>query len=208
MAPQEPQAAEDGAPAAEPQTELGMGGRLARDWVPCQNYGTASFIPPGASLHVVLVAPRDVSIPTVASPAPTEVGVVETETEVATTRVVGQVFIAVSDDVIWEQTNLQVAERVRVGIYDNAGAFAFFANSLYSAQDANEPFLWQRYSTPSQFGNMEAQVSHPWWSVVDIRVGRRLRQDQALFYSVSNPQPAGGQTIVVKPLLRTLARLA
>lgn len=181
-------------------------GRIGRDWVPCQNYGTINTVNPSATLNIVLVAPRDVSIPTVGGSAPTDVAVVETESEVATTRVVGQVMIVSS--VVPPNFITPCAERIRVGLFDNSGATAFFANSFTNAQDANEPFLWQRFQTPSNTGNMDGGFSHPWWSVIDVRVGRRLRQDQALFYSITNRFAAGGPTLSVQLLVRTLARMA
>jgi len=171
------------------------------DWVPCQGYGTGFVVAPQDTLDILLVAPRDISLPTIAGQAPTEVAVVETESEVATTRVVGNGMIIGGD------AETLCIERIRTGIFDNAGAFAFFANSFLDPEDANEPFLWQRVSTAAGVSNNGWGI-HPYWSLIDVRVGRRLRQDQALFYSVFNNAPIGGDGINVRPFLRTLARRA
>jgi len=186
-----------------------MGGRIARDWVPIQEYGVGWSVPPQGVTNRVLVAPRDVSLPVAAGAAPTEIAVVETENEVATTRVVGQVLIVGPDSPVL------IVERIRVGILDNAGLTAFFTGDFTDGQGANEPFLWQRVSLVGSAqldGEADASrnmgpLAHPFWSVVDVRVGRRIRQDQALFYSVYNDAPVGGDAVTVRPFLRTLARL-
>jgi len=174
-----------------------------RDWVPCQAWGQGITVAPQDTVDVVLVAPRDITLPNLAAVAPTEVAVVETESEVATTRVVGQAFVIGGD-----QQNLYI-ERIRVGLFDNAGAFAFFANSFLDGEDANEPFLWQRIGTTG--GGSDANAGwlvHPYWSLIDLRVGRRLRQDQALFYSIFNNAAVGGDALTLRLFLRTLARQA
>lgn len=172
------------------------------DWVPCTSYGGSISVAPQDTLDVLLVAPRDISLPVIGGTAPTEVAVVETESEVATTRVIGMPLIFPPD------AETLIIERIRVGLFDNAGAVAFFANSFTDSDDANEPFLWQRVSVQSA-GVPNGSVSlHPYWSVIDVRVGRRLRQDQALFYSVFNGAPVGGDGMTVRPFLRTLARQA
>lgn len=179
--------------------------RVARDWVPMQEYGIGWSVGPMLIGNRVLVAPRDISLPIAAGVAPTEVAVVETETEVATTRVVGAVLLTGPDAVTL------VIERIRVGILDNAGLTAFFADDFADDQAANEPFLWQRVSVLDGSVGSERNMGptvHPFWSVVDVRVGRRLRQDQALFYSVQNLAPVGGDSLTVRGFLRTLARIA
>jgi len=177
--------------------------RMRRDWVPCQSYGAGYAVLPLQVTDIILVAPRDVTLPTIGGAAPTEVAVVETENEVATTRVIGQVLIINGDS-----GDVLVVERIRVGILDNAGATAFFADSFVDDQGANEPFLWQRVSVlPVSERNMDTG-RHPYWSSIDVRVGRRLSAGQALFYSVESQAPVGGDSITVRPFLRTLARQA
>jgi len=177
--------------------------RRQRDWVPMQGYGAGVSVPPQGTQDWILVVPRDVSLPNLAAATPTEVATVEEGTEVATTRTVGQVLIVAPGEVV------VVIERIRVGLIDNAGATAFFANSFLDPEDANEPFLWQRVSVcgGAATENMGA-FAHPWWSAIDCRVGRRLGPDQALFYSCFNNAAAGTDSITVRPFLRTLARNA
>lgn len=210
MGPQDPPAAAAGEAAPQGEEEaLAMGGRLARDWVPIQEYGVGWGVPPQGVTNRVLVAPRDISLPTAAGTAPTEIAVVETETEVATTRVVGQVLITGPD------VPTLIIERIRVGILDNAGLTAFFTGDFTDGQGANEPFLWQRVSVVGSAGGAAGAdsarnmgpLAHPFWSAIDVRVGRRLTQDKALFYSVYSDAPIGGDSITVRPFLRTLARL-
>lgn len=166
------------------------------DWVPCENWGTSIAVGAGGGFaNIVLVQPRQG-----AGATPTVTQAVEDEADIVVLRVVGQVQIS-------SAAGSTALERIRVGIRDNAGLNAFFAGSFTSGIDANEPFLWCRQqevpiSGTTYSNNMNPRV-HPWWSVIDINVKRRLNQSVALFYSVSNP---GANAITVVPWLRTYAR--
>lgn len=165
------------------------------DWVPMPAYGTSILVTPGSPLDTVLVSPRDEG-PTAVG----EVGVVETQNEVITERTVGQVHSLANED-----GGGILIERIRVGLLDDAGLAAFYADSFLDASEANEPFLWQRVTRFLDGQNNVEPFAHPFYSVVDVKVARKLQRDQALFYSV---QAFGEDTrITVTPFLRTWARI-
>lgn len=173
--------------------------RKGGDWVPCSDYGqTLSIAGPLVTIEVVLVAPRDVSLPTGASIPSADVGVIEVENDIISNRVVGQVLVSSDGPSVY-------IERIRLGILDNNGARAFYANDFTSSEDANEPFLWQRVNQmPVADFNVQI-LAHPYWSVIDCRVSRRIKPGMALFYSLQQLSPV--TTLRVVPYLRTWARV-
>lgn len=170
-----------------------------RDWAPCSDYGEVISVTATNVLNVLLLAPRDTTIASQASLAQTEIAVLETENDIIANRVVGQVVIESDEPSFY-------GERIRMGILDNAGARSFFANSTVDALDANEPFLWQRFATADGVSANNLVVNHPYWSCIDVRVSRRIRQGFALFYTIENVSATA--TLRVRPLLRTLGRVA
>lgn len=185
---------EDGAPEGPTSEEFEVSRHTRGDWVPCAGYGTQSSIVGVGALNILLVAPRDA----LNTPPTTEIATVEESTDVVVDRTVGQVDISSTGATVF-------IERIRVGIFDNSGANAFFANSFADPDDANERFLWQRVS---RFGaadfNILAPLGLPWWSVVDTNVSRMIASGVALFYSVQ--QLTAVVTLRVTPYLRSYAR--
>lgn len=155
------------------------------DWVPCVRYGqqqTADLnLATGYSqLDVLLVVPGD-TLGTVP-----EVGVVEEESEVLTKRVIGWVTHRVS---LENDNTLICHERIRVGLQQADGDQSFFAEDLQAADEANEPFLWERVSLVE----MTQTVVYTWpdptvgskdYSFIDVPVARKLRRSDVLVYSV------------------------
>lgn len=164
------------------------------DWVPCVGWGLSVAVPGNDAAHVPLVVTRDAI--DVATDA--EVGTVEESSKTIVMRVVGSVHIVPT-------TTALTHERIRVGIYDNAGATAFYANTFALAADANEPFLWQRHISfdVSGAGNCSPTRSHPYWSLVDVRVSRKLEAGTGLFYTLET-LTAGD--VRFTPYLRSYAR--
>lgn len=177
-------------------------GKRGGDWVPCQEYGTAVSIAGNAGVNIPLVMTVESIFGAVASTPVREVGTVETGSEAIVNRVVGQVDVTCSG----AGTECVYIERIRTGMLDNQGAGIFFANSFANAEDANEPFLWQRISRLEVgAANILASFGHPYWSVVDVRVSRRLKDGMALFYSIEG-RGAATVSLRVTPYLRSWAR--
>lgn len=155
------------------------------DWAPQTRYGlpTQAALTPGLftfTLNVLLLAPEDDL-----GLAP-EVAVLETQNDLLVKRVVGGIIFRAG--VVFNST-LRIHERIRVGLLNADGDASFFATELNDADDANEPFLWERVSTlevvaETTYTWPQADAGHPGWSQIDCRVARRLNRAEALFYSV------------------------
>lgn len=172
--------------------------RSVGDWVPCQGYGVTEGVDDSTGvLSFALVIPRD------QLGLAGEVASVETHNEVVTERVIGYVDIEVPEAA---DDEIRVIERIRVGLYDDAGLAAFYADSLADAPQANEPFLWQRVSRYDAGQNNNNVVCHPWWSYLDVKSARKLERQQFLAYSVQT-FGAATERVNVTPFLRTWARL-
>lgn len=183
------------------------------DWVPCIRYGTqqSADLNPALTeftLNVLLVGVGAANIGTQG-----EVGTVEVESEVLTKRVVGPMMFRAA---FVEGHTLIVHERIRVALRNDTGDLSFYAEDLNEANDANEPFLWERVATLEVTPGVvytwpQADVGHPGWSTIDVRVARRLRRQDALIYSVQVNQFEGGgfdvtDLFTIVPWLRTWAR--
>lgn len=183
------------------------------DWVPMRRYGIQTGAVLDAALDTfsadVILVEGGESAGAVAG----EVGSVEPESEVLTKRVVGRI--------IWraafvEPHTLLIHERIRVVLRDGDGTLFPFALNLNAADEANEPFLWERVSTIEVFGGLaetwpEADVGHPGWSEIDCRVARKLGRQDVLVYSVQvNAFEAAlfdvTDIFTFTPFLRTWAR--
>lgn len=165
------------------------------DWVPCLDWGGTGFSLIGDPFVGLLVAARDVL-----GVGTGLVGVMEHGQAVWVDRVVGQVEL-----VLASEDQALVIERVVVGILDDDNNFALFADAYTDATQANEPFLWQRVSRMTLTGESNlgpAGVAHPWWGCIDIRVGRRLNRQEALFYVCEVSGSVAGQVRVI-PFLRS-----
>jgi len=164
------------------------------DWVPCSTYGEPTQnIAGGTPEDIVLVRP-DVAagnLGLVSVPDPVD--------DVTVIRVVGAVF--------WEQTGAPtfpvVIERIRMAVDVGGVQVQGAALDLQDADDANEPFLWQRVyaSRNANYGASSDGATHPWWSHIDVTVKRRVNNGEALIYSIQFATPATG---LVRPFLRTL----
>lgn len=174
--------------------------RRGGDWVPCEEWGTDLEVGTNLAANIPLVTTVDTVLGT---GLPTrEVGTVEVGSEVIVNRVVGQVHLIANA----AEGDIRYIERIRVGIRDNAGLFAFFANEFEDAADANESFLWQRVGfLEAGAQNIIAAFGHPYWSCIDCRVSRRLKDGQALYYTVQNVATSTS-TLIVRPFLRSWAR--
>lgn len=130
-------------------------------------------------------------------------------------RIIGQVyphgFNAAVAPVI---TNIK--ERISVGwTADPAGAVATSVSDPWSRNQAIDNFLWERtqsvhFVTAGGGGavgvSLASPVELPWWTVIDVRVGRMLRPGQFLSYTV-DPDPSivsGGSSVIVHGWLRVL----
>lgn len=100
-------------------------------------------------------------------------------------------------------------ERIHVGFtaIQNTAEVAFYQSDLYDHEGAEEPFMWQRQRTvaaaqenggslsnPYNVQDMAADLSysaHPFWSQIDIRVGRMLRPPRTLGLTVQTPLEVG-----------------
>lgn len=198
MAPFGPQAAEGGEAEEAPQALEGEGLVMARrgDWVPCRGYGLADSVTPASESHTILVKHGDDQL------AVPGVSVIEETDDIVVERVVGQWGgFTVSEDTV------RLCLRIRVAIYDdNSDSLAFYADDLFGAEDANEPFLWQRYVELFP-GVTPLQVSmHPGWSMIDVRVARKLSREQALVLTVACQSNLGSPQATVTMFLRSWAR--
>jgi len=182
------------------------------DWVPQTRYALPTTLSlDGAltefSINMLLLSTGD-DLGLVA-----EVGVVETQREVLAKRVIGGVVFRAN---VSEDSTVYVHERIRVGMLNADGDPSFFATNMNDADDANEPFLWERVSTIALTEGFtstwpQADVGHPGWSQIDCRVARKLTRADALYYSVSVTRfEAGffsvGDVFIVTSALRTWAR--
>lgn len=131
------------------------------------------------------------------------VGTMEGTDNIVVTRVVGQVHLTLAS----EDPAVVVHERIVVGILDDSNNFALWADDYNDATEANEPFTWTRIQCFPLTGDSNLTppgIVHPFWSVIDSRVGRRLMRDQALFY-VCQVVAGGGPDpqVRVTPWLRS-----
>lgn len=188
----EAQAAAHGeAEAAAASREEGV---MSGDWVPCRDYAFTVTVGPASDYHLLLVRHGDdiLEVPAVST--------VEATAELVVERVVGQVDLEAVNE-----TQARVAMRLRVALYDDqSDQLAFYADSLFDGQEANEPFLWQRYvRCVASDGGALRFGANPWWGSLDVRVARKLARDQALVLTF--------QTLVgsvrVTPYLRSWARI-
>jgi len=162
------------------------------DWVPCRDYGVPSGASGAEPANIVLVAHGDFPV---AQTAPTAVP--EVTDQIVVERVVGQidVFTSGSPAGLW-------CARIRVALYDdNTDSLAVYADDLFSDIEANEPFLWQRYGGVSEIRLMDPVVP-PEWSMLDVRVSRKLSREQALILTVQT----SASDVIVTPFLRSWAR--
>lgn len=168
---------------------------MAGDWVPMRGYGsqvTLDDLSPSVDFILVRHGVED--------PGADNTGHLEFADDIVTQRCIGQVRCVVDEGAAL------VAMRIRVGLYDDQlDQAAFFATTLFSGDDANEPFLWQRYMYLAAQDTFDP-LTDPWWSALDVRVARRLSRDQALFLSLEKAGP--GVAVRVSPYLRTFARMA
>lgn len=182
------------------------------DWVPMTRYGlqTQMSVNPALTewtINMLLLSTGDDLglVP--------EVGIVETQNDVLAKRVVGGVLFRSSMAL---NATLIVHERIRVGLLNADGDPSFFATELNDADDANEPFLWERMSQIATLAEEvytwpQADVGDPRWSMIDCRVARRLSRAEALYYSVSVTKYEAaafgvGDVITVLGYMRTWAR--
>lgn len=187
------------------------------DWVPCAGYGQAlrADLPLDGPLEGKLVLET-----LLVAPGPDlftesgDVANVEMETEVLVKRVIGPIAFAVT---LQDDHDVVIHERIRVGLRQDDGTATFFAVSMEDAEDANEPFLWERVSHDQYSGGAVyywplPAISHPYFGPVDVKVARKLRRQEALYYSVevTNLTAANVFTIadlfIVRPYLRSWAR--
>lgn len=168
---------------------------MSGDWVPMRGYGlTVTLSDASPTVDYVLVRHG------VEDPGASNVGHLEFADDIVTQRVIGQVRCVV------DAGTAVVAMRIRVGLYDDQlDQAAFFATNLFNGDDANEPFLWQRYCALNA-GDTFDIFADPWWSSMDVRVARRLTRDQALFLSME--KLGAGVDVRVVPYVRTFARMA
>lgn len=149
-------------------------GRRGGDWVPCLGYGSVGFITAATPADVLLVAARQNL-----TPGGGEIALREDDDDLIVHRVVGSMELSLATE---DPDGL--AERIRMGLFDDAGLIAFFADSFEDASQANEPFLWQRNTQYTVTGQSNQDfLAHPYWSLIDIRVKRRIRRDEGLFWS-------------------------
>lgn len=146
------------------------------DWVPNRNWGDNLVVVAGTATNVLLVRHESV-LPAL---APTETsGVPEDSDDIVVERVVGQ-WEAITTG---EDPAICLA-RIRVGLYDDIDdTAAFYSDDFNDGLEANEPFLWQRIVSATEISLIDPVV-HPGWSMLDVRVSRKLTRDQALFFSV------------------------
>lgn len=162
------------------------------DWVPCRDWGDIETAIAGVATEYVLLRHGDniLQVPAISAMEETD--------DIVCERVVGQYeLLSTGEDPV------TVICRIRVGIYDDLNdTAAFYADDFNDANQANEPFLWQRIMVATEISSIDAIVS-PAWSMVDCRVKRKLSREQALFFSVF-PVNADVQ---VRAWLRTWARM-
>jgi len=162
------------------------------DWVPCQGWGEQfGAVAAQPATNILLVRHGELFA------AQAAVAVVEDSDDIVVERVVGQldVFETGEDPVL-------VLMRIRLGLYDDANNLAaFYADDFNDGPQANEPFLWQRVVQATEIRLIDPIVS-PAWSMVDVKVSRRIKRDQALFLSVQ----AVNADCIFTPWLRSWAR--
>jgi len=168
---------------------------MSGDWVPMRGYGvqvTLDDLSPRVDFVLVRHGVED--------PGADNTGTLEFADDIVTQRVIGQVRCVI------DEGSAVVAMRVRVGLYDdNLDQAAFYATDLFNGDDANEPFLWQRYVSLTAQDTFDP-LTHPFWSALDVRVARKLSRDQALFLSMQ--KVGSGVAVRTIPYLRTFARTA
>lgn len=159
--------------------------RSQSDWVPCRGYGgpvdfSGAAGGTGAMGAIVLVHPGITDDP-LDPLSEAQVAVMETPRHIVVERVIGQVDVIRED---FEETNQVVGLRIAKVIWDHDdNAFASFEDSLFTGDDANSQFLWQRYinlqsGSPSLLAG--AFGTDPWWSTIDVQVSRMLEREEAL----------------------------
>lgn len=170
------------------------------DWVPCIGWGEQGTALVGDPHIVLLVAAREgISVNSGL------VGVVESNDNLLVHRVVGSFHW----DLASEDPAVVIHERIVVGILDDDNNFALWADDYNDASQANEPFMWTRVSQAALTGDSNinpAGVVHPYWSVIDTHVKRRLFRDQALFHVTQVVGAGAGEPqLRCTPFLRTYA---
>jgi len=170
------------------------------DWVPCRDYGVAATISSagfGGQLDFLLL--RHGSVVGVQGDAQLDVA-----PAITVQRMIGQMEF----DGYALSAQTLICMRLRVALYDEqTDQTAYFANSLFDEDGAEEAFLWQRYFRMQPESNTLDPLMHPWWtSLIDVRVARKIPRDQALFLTVQAASMAVGDAVRVIPFLRSYAR--
>lgn len=191
--------------------------RRIEDWVPCDSYSepitvtAAAGSAEGPLTGFLLVRHGMSSDPGVAPLNEPQVAVVEPTYEISVDRVVGQMD-ALRGDVI-EDPVVLAARIVKVVFDEDDNSFASWEDSLFDGDDANSPFLWQRYYYLDSGG---ASIMAPFfgqdmdWSFLDVRVGRMLERQEALMCLLQiRPQAntPGATSVLVRPYLRSFCKM-
>lgn len=190
--------------------------RRYNDWVPCDNYGgpvtvsAAAGSATGPLTGFLLVRHGMTSDPLTAPLSDPQVAVVEPTHEISVDRIVGQ-FDAVRIDTS-EHIVFVCARIVKVVYDEDDDSFASWEDDLFVGDDANSPFLWQRYW---KMDSGHPSIMMPYigndflWSHLDCRVGRLLERQEALMMLLqARPIAAPGATnISVVPFLRSYCEL-
>lgn len=188
--------------------------RGSGDWVPCDEYGNGVQVQAAAGSAVgpltgfLLVRhglTSDQGVPPLDEP---QVAVVEPTDDISVERVIGQVDMRRVD--VGEHDVLVAMRIVKVVFDEDDNVFASFEDDLFAGDDANSPFLWQRYvyltsGTPSIAA---AYIGNDLlWSHLDVQVGRLLERSEALMMLLqARPVAAAVATDVsVQPFLRSWA---
>lgn len=183
------------------------------DWVPCDFYGqdisvtTAAGGAEGPLTGFLLVRhgmTSDLGQPPMNHP---QVAVIEPSDDISVERVVGQIEVRRTDSAV---NYAWLAMRITKVVFDeDSNQFASWEDSLFDADDANSPFLWQRYVKLAELTpgiNLAYLGVDMMWSHLDVRVGRLLERNEALMMLLQ-ARPVGTapgpNTWQIMPFLRS-----
>lgn len=172
-----------------------------RDWVPCQDYGqaTVQVITPTTTQSgirsFILVQPPEVALEARISdfdPALLASATPSYDDSIRAIRVVGQSICTIlpPETVAPTVFPLRYCERIHVGLLDREtpDTAAIVPDSLFDEQDANELFVWQRYTQLFTVGVDTPLRELPGYLTradyeIDVRTQRRLSEGECLIYS-------------------------
>lgn len=119
--------------------------------------------------------------------------------------------LRITTGIVVEESPSDTGERYAMETVDDLAAVgvAHPASAAFTSRDsADDQFLWQRLvrSPPQDLSSFEL-IEHPWWTSLDLRVGRYLEYPENLLFVVQHLGQGTDPVCSVVPHLRVLVRV-